>query len=453
MKDMGKTNKKIKMNFCLLTLIFIVFAMGLVSPAKGETRNQKTENPMEDIKPTEITLYYPVQVDGALVALMDDLVKEFNQQTADVKVKAVYCGDYEQTLSKLYEAVALNESPDMIIMDTPNLLTLIDKDLLEPLDDYIYIQGGMDYINDFFPAFMQGAVQNGNIYYIPFQRSTLLMFYNKDHFIEAKLDPDYPPDTWEKLAAYGQQLTQKDEDYQVERWGVLIPTGSYNFAPLVISNSENGETITSKDGKKARFFTEESLASLQYLIDLTQVWQASPQKAVSINIASEAFVAGTASIALLSSGNLGNIHENANFDYGVSVLPRGKRYASVAGGGNIHILKVIPEENKVAAWKFIYWLTQPERQAQWNIDTGYIATRKSSFETTLMDNYYQEVPQGKAALNQLDTCYGDFFIYEANRLDHILTEYMEEALKGNMTAQEALSQAQREADETLEKYQ
>ena len=96
------------------------------------------------------------------------------------------------------------------------------------------------------------------------------------------------------------------------------------------------------------------------------------------------FLAGEVAMIYHTTGNLTNIAKNAKFDYGVAFLPAHKRKGAPTGGGNFYISPGISEERQKAAWKFIKFATSPERAAQWSVDTGYVATRNSSFETEIM---------------------------------------------------------------------
>src|SRR5260370_22425715 len=84
---------------------------------------------------------------------------------------------------------------------------------------------------------------NGKFYAVPFQRSTPVMYYNKDAFAEAGLDPEKPPVTWQELANVAQKLTQREGD-RVTRWGLELPLEAFNwfYYPLVYANA--GERLT-----------------------------------------------------------------------------------------------------------------------------------------------------------------------------------------------------------------
>ena len=401
----------------------------------------------------ELEIYYPVGVGGTVSQLIEQLAQEYQEETEGVTISSVFAGSYDDTLQKLITSYQGGNAPQLTILSNNTILTMLSMDMVLPLDDLIAQDGGSEYIDDFFPGFMANCVFDGKIYSIPFQRSTLLMFYNKDHFREVGLDPESPPKTWEELAEYGQKLTKFDENGNAERWGVMIPSsGAWDFGPYVISNSANGENIMSDDGKSVMFDTPENVEALQFLRDLGTVYKASPEGVIEMDTAPANFIEQKTSMVQLSSGNIANIDSSVTFDYGIATLPYSKRPASIAGGGNLYMIKGSTEEEQKAAWKFIRWLTEPERQAQWNVDTGYVAARKSAFETDIMEQYFKVIPQAEVAREQLDSCYNEIRVYESARINDALTRAYDSVMTGAAEPQAALTALQTECDEILAPY-
>lgn len=109
---------------------------------------------------------------------------------------------------------------------------------------------------------------------------------------------------------------------------------------------------------------------------------------------------------LHTTGNLTSVKNKAKFNFGVGMLPKNETYGSPTGGGNFYIFKDKPEANQQAAWEFVKWMTTPERIAQWSIDTGYVAPRKSAYDTDVMKKYTQSFPYATVARDQLQYCLG-----------------------------------------------
>ena len=102
-----------------------------------------------------------------------------------------------------------------------------------------------------------------------------------------------------------------------------------------------------------------------------------------------------------TTGNLTNVRTNAKFPFGVAMLPAHKRRGSPTGGGNFYISKKASPAEQEAAFRFIRWITTPERAAQWSIDTGYVAVRPDAYDTPAMKKYVAEFPQAAVARDQL----------------------------------------------------
>jgi sn-glycerol 3-phosphate transport system substrate-binding protein len=154
-----------------------------------------------------------------------------------------------------------------------------------------------------------------------------------------------------------------------------------------------------------------------------------------------------------TTGNLTNINNNAKFKFGTAFLPGNKRMGAPTGGGNFYISADIPKERQQAAWSFIKFATDAERLAQWNIDTGYVAPRKSSFSTTIMKNYWAKVPQARVAFDQIPFAKPELTTYDASRMWRILNDNIQSAIVGDATPAQAMKNAQKQAEDVLKRYQ
>ena len=134
-------------------------------------------------------------------------------------------------------------------------------------------------------------------------------------------------------------------------------------------------------------------------------------------------------------------------------LPAGRQYGAPTGGGNFYITNGISEERQKAAWQFIKFCCSTERAAQWSIDTGYVATRESCYETQLLKDYYADFPQALVAYEQLPYAQPELTTYSAAEMWRILNDNIQAAVTGEMTAAEALEAAQQQGDDLLFDYQ
>ena len=153
-----------------------------------------------------------------------------------------------------------------------------------------------------------------------------------------------------------------------------------------------------------------------------------------------------------TTGNLTNVRNNAKFPFGVAMLPAGKRRGRPTGGGNFYIFKKASREQQAAAFKFAQWMTTPERAAQWCIDTGYVAVRPDAWETPAMKKYVEGFPAAAVARDQLQHAVAELSTHENQRVTKALNDGLQAALTGTKTPEQAMKDAQAEAERMLKPY-
>ena len=207
------------------------------------------------------------------------------------------------------------------------------------------------------------------------------------------------------------------------------------------------------NGKEVYFNTPENIEALQLWLDLQNKYNCMAPGIVQWTDLPTQFLAGEVAMIYHTTGNLTNIKNNATFDFGVCFMPAGRQYGAPTGGGNFYITNGISEERQQAAWKYIKFMCETERAAQWSIDTGYVATRNSCYETELLKDYYASFPQALVAYEQLQYAQPELTTYSAAEMWRILNDNIQAAVTGEMTAAEALEAAQEQGDELLADYQ
>ena len=154
-------------------------------------------------------------------------------------------------------------------------------------------------------------------------------------------------------------------------------------------------------------------------------------------------------IMFTTTGNLTNVKNNAKFDFGVGMIPGNKRKGSPTGGGNFYIFKKATPAQQEAAFKFIKWVTQPERAAQWSMDTGYVAVSEAAYETRRAAQVRPRLPAALVARDQLPLSVAEFSTHDNQRVTKALNDGLQAALTGTKTPAQAMQDAQREADRIL----
>ena len=143
----------------------------------------------------------------------------------------------------------------------------------------------------------------------------------------------------------------------------------------------------------------------------------------------------------------------AGFNVGVSILPKDQQFGTPTGGGNLYIMKGIPADHQAAAWKLIQWLSSPDREAQWSIDSGYVAPRKSAYDTAALKEYTNQYPQALVARDQLQYAQNELGTHEMVQIQKFLSDAVQAGITGQSSPQDALNQAQQSATQVLSQYQ
>ena len=149
---------------------------------------------------TEITFYYPIAVGGPITKIVDGYVEAFQKKHPDITVKPVYTVCYQDSLVKARTAAKAGNPPDMAVLLSTDMFTLIDNEIIEPVDAIANSDADKTWIKAFYPAFMENSQAQGHTWGIPFQRSTIVQYWNKDAFKAAGLDPEKAPATWEEMS-------------------------------------------------------------------------------------------------------------------------------------------------------------------------------------------------------------------------------------------------------------
>jgi sn-glycerol 3-phosphate transport system substrate-binding protein len=402
--------------------------------------------------PVEVPFFYPVAVGGPITKIIDGLAADFEKENPGIKLKPIYSGSYQESIAKALTAVKSGDPPVTSILLSTDMFTLIDEDAIVPFDDLIKTADDRKWLSSFYPAFMENSQTGGKTWGIPFQRSTIVLYYNKDAFKEAGLDPNKPPETWTQMREYAQKLTRRDASGNVTQWGVQIPSSGFPYWLFQALAIENGTNLMNQAGTEVYYDKPEVVGALQYWLDLVNKYKVHPPGIVEWGTTPKDFFERKVAMMWTTTGNLTNVKNNAKFDFGVAMLPAEKRRGSPTGGGNFYIFKKSTPAQREAAFKFIKWITTPERAAQWGIDTGYVAVRPDAWKTPAMEKYVAGFPAAAVARDQLPFAKAELSTHDNQRVTKALNDALQAALTGTKPADQALKDAQREADRLLRPY-
>ncbi|MDT3678848.1 MAG: ABC transporter substrate-binding protein [Burkholderiaceae bacterium] len=402
-------------------------------------------------KPVELTFYYPVAVGGPVTKTIDQMAADFEKENPNIKVKPVYAGTYQESIVKALTAFKSGQPPHLAVLLSTDMFTLIDEGAIVPIDGLAGADG-KQWLDGFYPAFMENSRTGGKTWGVPFQRSTIVMYWNKDLFKEAGLDPEKAPQNWDELVSMGKKLTKTDAGGNVSTWGVKIPSSGFPYWLFQGLTTPNDTILMNEAGTETYFDKPGSIEALQYWVDLSAKHKVMPGGVIEWGTTPKDFFERKAAIVWTTTGNLTNIRTNAQFPFGVAMLPEKKRRGSPTGGGNFYVFDKTSPEEQQAAMKFVRWATQPQRAAQWSIATGYVAVTPAAWETDEMKKYVQEVPQATVARDQLQYSVAELSTHENQRVTKALNDGLQAALTGSKSPADAMKDSQREADRILRAY-
>lgn len=397
---------------------------------------------------TELEFYFPVAVGGPITKIVDGLVADFMKDNPSIRVKAVYAGSYTDTLTKAVTATKAGQGPQLAVVLSTDTFSLIDDELIVPFDSLATSAEDKAWLAGFYPAFLRNGQIGGHTWGVPFQRSTIVCYYNKDILKSAGLDPDRAPDTWAQLTDTMLKTTKREGD-RTNIWGLEIPGDGFTYWLYQALAIQAGVELANPAGNKVFFNEPGCVEALQYWLDMGMKHKTHPPGIVAWGTAPRDFLEGRAAMIWHTTGNLTNIRTNAKFPFGVAQLPANKRRGSPTGGGNFYLFKSATPAQQAASMTFLKWMTSPARAAQWGIDTGYVATRPDAWQTEAMKAYVAGFPAAAVARDQLEVAVPELSTHDNQRVAQALTDELQAALTGRKTAQAALDAAQANATRLL----
>lgn len=397
----------------------------------------------------ELTMYYPIAVGGALTDVIDDLVDEFEAEHSHISVEAIYAGNYDDTRVRAMSALEAGDPPQLSVLFSIDLYELLEQEAIVAFDDLIDSDEEREWLDSFYPGLMENGQVDGKTYGIPFQRSTIVLYWNKDAFEAAGLDPETPPENWQEMAEMAVAVREASGG---EQWGVMVPSTGYAYWMFQAFAFQNGHRLMSDDGTEVYFDDPAAIDALEYWVSLSQEHEAMPEGIIEWGTLRQNFIEQSMAMMWHTTGNLTAVRNEADFDFGVAMLPMNTQFGSPTGGGNFYIFNDTSEEEQRAAVSFIRWMTASERAAAWSIETGYMGVSPAAYETELLSDYVETFAPAAVARDQLEHGTAELSTYQGGRVRRALDNAVQAALAGQMSAEEALKQAQAEADAALRRY-
>ncbi|WP_370627996.1 ABC transporter substrate-binding protein [Anoxybacillus sp. ST4] len=360
----------------------------------SKTNDQKGEE--QQVQKTEVVFWHAMS--GDLEKALNEIVADFNASQSTIEVKPVFQGTYEEALTKFNAVAGTKDSPTLMQTFEIGTKYMIESGKIEPVQKFID-EEGYD-VSQWEKNIVNYYTVNGTIYSMPFNSSTPVLIYNKDAFKEAGLDPEKPPMTYSELKAAAKQLT-KDGKY-----GFSILNYGWFFEQMLAV--QGGLYVNEENGRKGEatevaFNGKEGLRVFELIYDMYN-------EGTFYNVGQNwddmraAFQSGKMAMYLDSSAGVRTIVDSAPFQVGVSYLPIPddvERQGVIIGGASLWLMKDVDEEKKKAAWEFMKYVTTPEVQAKWHVNTGYFAVNPSAYDLPIVKEQWEKYPQLMVTVNQL----------------------------------------------------
>ena len=342
---------------------------------------------------------------GALGGELDALVQRFNDSQKDFRIVAEHKGSYEDVMIGALAAQRAGAGPHLVqVYEVGTAHMMAAKSAVRPVAQVLAENGERIEAKAFLPAvagyFADGA---GRLLALPFNVSTPILFYNRDAFRKAKLDPDKPPKTWYEMPkAMGELLAAGYECAYTTVWPawVLVETMS-TWHNQDFATRENGML-----GLEAKLIFNTHLM-VRY-VSMLSSWVRSGYFTYSgRRIEGERrFEKGECAMVSAASSSYAELRRAGKFDFGVAQLPyyddiRGAPHHSLIGGAGLWVLAGKKNAEYRGVAKFLAWLARPEVQAEWHQRTGYVPVTRAAYELTAKAGFYRDNPGHEIAIKQL----------------------------------------------------
>jgi multiple sugar transport system substrate-binding protein len=300
----------------------------------------------------------------------------------------------------------------------------------------------------FWPFAWQQTLYQGDTYGIPFETDVRVLYYNKNAFKEVGLDPEKPPKTWAELEEYAAKLDKKAADGSYERLGFAPLEG--NASPEFWGYANDVDWIT-EDGK-VEINTPRAVETLNFVkkwIDRYGGWD--NYKKIRTGFQSppnDAFMSGKVAMLVHINGYASQLNfynpqidkpdgsGRERLDWGVSDMPYNTSKGSWSGGFAMSIPR--GAQNPEPAWEFIKCATGEEGAVSWSRDTYAMSAHvQAARDPALVSD-----PVWSFFLQAMEYSTGGNRLEEYPGWGEQLTQRYEKVWTGEMTAEQALQEAQ-----------
>ena len=399
---------------------------------------------------------------GELGRQLEKLAADFNASQSEYRIVPSYKGNYTETVTAAIFAFRSRSQPAIVqVSEIATATMMAAKGATYPVFELM-----RDESEAFSPAAYLPAVSgyytdaDGNMLSFPFNASTPILYYNKDMFRTAGLDPQIAPRTWPELGAAAKRLRASGAVCGfTTSWPSWINVENFSaFHNLPISTRANGF------GGFDAVLTFNNRLMVRHIAQLAE-WQATKLFDYSgrATSAEPRFQNGECGIFIGSSATRADIKANSKFEVGYGMLPywpdvEGAPQNSIIGGATLWVLRDRPRAEYKGVAKFFGYLSKPEVQAAWHQNTGYLPITRAAFDLTRAQGFYDRNPGTAMSIEQITlkpptdnskgVRLGSFALIRV-----VIDDELEQAFAGKKSAQQALDSAVERGNRLLRQFE
>jgi len=244
---------------------------------------------------------------------------------------------------------------------------------------------------------------NGRLLALPLENATPILYFNRDAFRRAGLDPDRPPRTWDEMLPAIEALVAA---------GARCPFTTESPSWILVENMSawhNEEVATLGNGfEGARPELTLNRGLSMRVVSRLATWAKAGYFSYSgRRAAGEArFAAGECALLTASSASYAGLRRAARFDFGVAQFPYYDDYLAapqntLVGGSSLWVVKGTRRGEARDAARFMAFLLRPEVQLEWHQKTGYVPLAVAAYRQSKEQGFYRANPGYEIAIRQL----------------------------------------------------
>ena len=399
---------------------------------------------------------------GELGRTLEKLAADFNGQQQDYRIVPVYKGQYTETMTAALFALRTGANPAIVQVNEIATATMMAarggtypvyqlmREQNEAFDPAAYLPAITGYYTD----------TDGNMLSFPFNSSTPILYYNKDQFRLAGLDPEKPPATWPEVEEAGKRLRASGVPCGFTTawpsWINVENLSAFHNVPLATKANGFG-------GLDTELLINNELV-VKHIAALAE-WQKSKvfDYGGRADRADAKFTGSQCGIYISSSATRADILANAKFEVGFGMMPywpevAGAPQNSIIGGATLWVLKGRPEAEYKGVARFFAYLSKPGAQAWWHQATGYLPITDAAYQLSSAQGFYDRNPGADISIKQI-TLHAPTENSKGLRLGSfvlirdVIEDEMEQAFAGKKTAKAAMDAAVRRGNDILRRFE